>query len=1128
MSRGSIKSLRRIAVMVGLISAAPAVATAQQTGTLQGTVIDASSALPLSGVQVYIPETRFATFTNAQGRFLLTGLPAGSHTVSARSIGYSEASHAAVITAGQVTTLNIELTQSAIALGELVVTGVAEATPKALLPITVGQLKAEDLPVPSVSAGSAIQAKVAGVTVMSGTGRPGAEPTILLRAPTSINAAGRDQSPLYIVDGVILASGMADIDALDIENVEIVKGAAAASMYGSRAQAGVVQITTRRGRGGLEDRVRYTARTEYGQSQLPGRFNLTQKHHFAMNEDGTKFLDKGDPNSPCDWLDCSGVSSAGQMRHLQYNINAAGDQVPLSAGSWNTIQREAWPGKTHDHISELFTNGAFQQHYFGVDGRSGATNFHASYSMLDDKGIMPGQEGYQRHNFRLNLDQSVHSKLQFQGSAFYSRSTQNQFPETNGNPIFNLTRMPAGVDLRSCLPGTKDGQGNELTTCAGTPYSLSHMIIRPDPHNENDNPLYSLLHRDYTVNRGRFLGSAQVTWRPIDPISVIGNVSYDRLDYNERDYYPKGYRDIRNTAYSRDGALYRYDALTEGLNASITAGFRHRFGDLNTNTTVRYLWEQEDFASRWTDGFFFRVGDIPEFPNIISDNLTASSSTTPTRSDGYSANTILTYRERYIFDGLIRNDGSSLFGKDQRRQWYYRLSGAWRISEEDFFNLPAVDELKIRYAIGTAGGRPRWSAQYETYSVGSQGISMVTLGNSELRPEKTTEQEVALDATIANRLIASVVYATSNTTDQILNVPQPAYTGFSNRWVNAGALKSSTWEASLDASLIERPDFHWSARILFDRTRQEITELNVPAYTDGVSGQNLGSIFNIRKGEAIGTFYGTQLATKCDHLPQGVDCSQFAKNDDGILVWVGDAPSTKSGWDTYEVRDGSGNVTGQRTWWGTQAPAELAIRGVRPMWGEAIEAECTDRVSGERTTYCPLGTTTPDYKLGFSNTITWKGFQIYGLLESMQGFKVYNQPLQWATFQNYAGIMDQTGKPEADQKPIGYFARLYSVSGGVAPSSYFVEDGSFVKLREVSLRYRLGADKLNGLALVRGLDGITFTAVGRNLFTWSDYNGYDPETGRGGGGTGSAALARVDGYNYPPFRTFTFGVEVNF
>jgi len=1116
--------LASVAAMAMLLVALPA--AAQQKGSIRGVVQEATTLQPVGAAQVVVDGTGLGALTDAQGRFLILNVPAGEHVVRVVTLGFSEESQTVVVTAEATATANFRVTSEAIALQEVVVTGVAEGTRRALLPISVDQVSAQDLPVPTVSAGSAIQGKVAGATVMSGTGRPGAAPTILLRAPTSINATGRNQEPLYIVDGVILNSSVLDVDALDIENVEVIKGAAAASMYGSRAQAGVIQITTRRGRTVSDDRVRYTARTEWGSSQLPGEFNLTDRHQFLMTDDGTQFRSNAAGNPACDWLNCASVAPAGQMRNLQWTTNAAGDQVVATRGSWNTIQREAWPGQTYDHVADLFTDGLFSQQYIGAEGRSGATNYHASYSFLNEEGIMPGQDGFKRHNFRLNLDQAVRSGLQLSGSAFYSRSNQNAFPESQGNPIFNLTRMPAGVNLRACVPGTVGAGGQSVTDCSSGPLSLSNMIIRPDPFNENDNPLYTMLHRDYEVDRGRFLGSANMRWTPVSMLSIDGNVSYDRLDYSEQDLYPKGYRDVRNTAGTREGRLERYHEVTEGLNASVTGTIRQDFGRLATRTTLRYLWEQQDQEWTSTTGFNFRVADVPRFENIISDNLSAGSGLQPVRSDGYFAITNLNLDDKYIFDGLVRNDGSSLFGEDQRRQWYYRAAGAWRVSEESFFNsLPAVDEFKIRYAIGTAGGRPSWSAQYETYSVTAAGVAPVTLGNVDLRPEHTTEQEMGIDAAFLQRFVATLNYASSKTTDQILSVPQAAYTGFSSRWMNAGTLESNTWELSLDARLLERGNMNWSARLLWDRTRQEITELNVPSYTTGVSGQELGGVFYVREGEAIGTFYGTQIATECSHLPEGMDCSQFARNDDGLLVWVGGAGSPDAGWDTYATT--ANGRPAQMTWWGTQAPAELAVRGVRPMWGEAIQGECTDRVTGERTTYCPIGKTMPDYKLGLSTNFSWGGLQLYGLVESVQGISVYNQPLQWATFQSYSGIMDQSDRAEALQKPVGYYARLYGVSG-LAPSSRFVEDGSFVKLREVAVRYRFGADPLQSVPVLRSFDGLTFSVVGRNLFTWTDYDGYDPETGRGGGGTGSAALARVDGYNYPPFRTFTLGLELNF
>lgn len=238
------------------------------------------------------------------------------------------------------------------------------------------------------------------------------------------------------------------------------------------------------------------------------------------------------------------------------------------------------------------------------------------------------------------------------------------------------------------------------------------------------------------------------------------------------------------------------------------------------------------------------------------------------------------------------------------------------------------------------------------------------------------------------------------------------------------------------------------------------------------------------------------------------------------MVWVGDAESWQNGWETHTNGDGE-----SQHWWGTKAP--FTIRGQELLWGQPFQAEDTNEFTGERTTFLPLGNTTPDYTISWSNTVTWKNFSAFGLLRSVQGFSVYNMPLQWATFQDYSGIMDQSGVSEDQQKPIGYYSTLYNASG-LAPSSVFVEDASFIKLQELRVAYRAGPEFLGHVPLARGFSALTVSLTGHNLWTSTDYDGYDPDVGQVGGGPGSAALMRTDGFRHPPFRTFALGLELTF
>lgn len=1093
-----MRQLRRVIAVLIAAALAPVSLLAQEAATVSGRVTNAQGQ-PEAAVLVRIESLNVGASTGADGNYRLVvpgaRIRAGqSVQITAARQGLGTVARTLTLSPGANLTQNFQMAATAIILEDLVVTGTAGATERAKVPFTVTQVSAEQLQqVPAPSAASAIQGKVAGAQVVSGSGRPGAAPSILLRGPKSLDASGRSQEPLYIVDGVVLSGSMVDIDALDIEEIEVVKGAAGASLYGSRAANGVIQIRTRRGTGVAGNSVRYTARSEFGTSELGQQPDLLllQTHAYKLTPDGQMFIDATN-NQPCNIYDCKSPLFAGQT--------ANGG----TANAWNSFAVNAWPGQTFNHLDAFFQNGDFLNNYISAEGRSGETNFHVSFGNLNQGGVLRGQDGFRRNNFRVNVDQNVRSNLQVAASAFYSRAKSDELPENSGNPVFDLTRMTAGVNLAACADDpTQD--------CSGDPQGLE---IQPDPFNqESPNPLYTLLVRERETGRGRFLGSANLTYTPISWLDVDFNASYDRADEEYTDYVPKGYLTTSPSITLNNGLLIRQNELEEAFNGSVTASMRFQLGSSIANRTqLRYLYERQENVFTTNSGYEFVVGETPVFQNLNSEYLAASSGSFPVRADGYFAITNFDIRDRYIIDALIRNDGSSLFGEDQRRQWYYRLAGAWRVSEEPWFNMGPVNDLKLRYAYGTAGGRPRFSAQYETFSINSGKVSPVTLGNTDLKPEFSREQEAGLDASLlSDRLNFSLVYANVVTEDQILRVPLAAFTGYEAQWQNAGTLESNTWEASLDANLIQRDNFSWSARLLYDRTRSTITELSVPAFNYGVTGQGLDAVFFARQGETVGTFYGTQVATSCQQLPadrQASCATDFAINDEGLLVWVGP----------------NGSLDAPK--WGQQATFTLGGQSV--FWGSPIAGQCQDRVSGEAVYFCPVGDVQPDYSLSFSSTVNWGGFSLYGLLDAVQGFDVYNQPLQWAIFASTAGLYDQSGVAEADRKPIGYFAQQYAVSGGLAPSTLFVEDGSFVKLRELAFRYHFGESQLSRLPGISSLSGLTLSLLGRNLHTWTDYRGFDPEVGKADGQTGSSALGRVEGYQYPNFRTWTLGVEVNF
>jgi len=1057
---------------VALLTAAP---SAAQTGSVTGVVLDASTGQPLDGVQVSIEtvgviQARLGVLTQASGRYSIANVPAGRYVLRAELLGFRSESRTVDLPAGQVVAVDLRLEPEAISLSQMVVTGVAGATQQTKLPFDVAQVRATDLPVPSPSAALSLQGKVAGATVLMGSGRPGAAPSVLLRGVKSLNAAGRDQEPLYIVDGVILGSGLQDLDALDIHSIEVVKGAAAASLYGSRAGAGVIHVQTRRGAEMAEGQVRFTLRSEYGGSGLAStpELLLARKHRFQTSQG--RFVDLD--GSLCDWLDCSQPRETG-------------------TGPWDTYNDQEWPGQTFDQVSRFFTGAHFLQSNLSVEGRMGRTNFLASASYMDQEGIMRFTPGFERSSFRLNVDQAVTDKLTFQTSVSYGRSSQGRPSETSGNTLFDLTRVPAGVDL---LAVGEDG-------------GLLPLINPTD--SESENPLYTLQNREEMERRSRFLGSASLLLSPTDWLTIDANVSFDRLDADWEIFLKDRLRCLEECPAWDTGTLHKLRSRNEAMNSSITASTRWSMGNrIRNSSMVRYLYEMNDYEGTNTSGYDFAAAQVPTFTSTDPSHVSAGTYIETVRGDGYFFITNFDLFDRYVLDALVRNDGSSLFGEDKRRQWYYRVAGAWRLGQEGFFTIPQVDELKLRYALGTAGGRPTFPAQYEIYHTADGRLSPVNLGNRDLEPEFSTEHEAGFDLSVAShRALLSVTYARTTTRDQILPVPLPSYTGFWIQWRNAGTIESRTWEATLALRLVDGPDLGWSAKLLFDRTRSEISELGVPPFVYGVGGLNMENVFYAREGERVGTLYGGIMARSCADLPTGVSCAGFQVNDDGLLVWTGGA--------------GFGNPQ-----WGTDGPVvgESVVK-----WGTPFAGVCTDPATGEQSWYCPVGNTMPDRNFGLSTTLSWKGLTAYGLLSRSEGFDIYNQALQWGFLKRMTGYYDQDANAlPGEKKPLGYYDAWFSATGGLAPNNLFVEDGSFTKLREVALSYRWSPRLIRRLTGSDRLSSVALSVTGRNLFTWTSYRGYDPEVGKAGGDTGSSAIARVDGYTYPNFRTWTAAVEIVF
>jgi hypothetical protein len=498
----------------------------------------------------------------------------------------------------------------------------------------------------------------------------------------------------------------------------------------------------------------------------------------------------------------------------------------------------------------------------------------------------------------------------------------------------------------------------------------------------------------------------------------------------------------------------------------------------------------------------------------------------------------LTYDDRYIVSGLIRHEGSSLFGVDNRWATYGRGALAWRLSQEHWWKLPAFSDLKLRGSIGSAGGRPSYSAQYETFTVRSDGtLAASTLGNRNLRPENVVETELGIDGELVNRIGFTLSHANSVARDQILPVPPSQSSGFSTQWQNAGTIENSTWEASVNIPIVNKRNLRWAMRMNYDRNRAVITKLNVPPFFGGTGLVRATSMFRFAEGERYGTIYGRSFVTNCSQLSEpfrsqcGGPGSAFQKNSDGLIVWVGKGNSlgdgiTRNLWQATLPACSNG---------GAAAPGELVCRasggtvtapwGVTASWG--IPMIWRDSTGSGRQV--PLGNALPKFRLSMSHNASYRRLTLNALVDGNFGRKMFNYARQYAYGDFLTREVDQLGKSVLDAKPLGYYWRVGPPdnSAGIGglyddlgPTSWSVEDASYIKLREASVAYNIGTFR-------RGGDW-TITFIGRNLKSITKYKGFDPEIGYTGGTSGSSLVNALDYGTFPPLRQFTVALTARF
>ncbi len=1019
----------------------PVIASAQ-SGSLSGTISDADGE-PLAGATVYIASIQKGDQADTNGEYVISSIPAGTYTIRVTFVGYRTFETSVNVGSGE-TVQDVTLSEDTFGLDEVVVTGVGIGTDTKKLGFSVSKVDEAALQaVPASDAGNALRGKVAGVTIVQASGDPNSAPDIRLRGSTTINGS---QDPLIIIDGVITDGNLRDINMSDVQSLEVVKGAAGSSLYGSLAGNGVIQIITKRG----ADKIgtpQVTVRSEYGFSEIAEDYPSATKHPFI-----------NDPTLSSDGLVTAWPGYGNYDADRRFD-----NDFPV----------------LYDNINNLFTNNPFNSNFASVSGSAENYNYSASFENFIQGGVLENLDDYTRNSFRLNADFLPTDKFKATFSSSYITVDAPRVEEQGQGDNFFYSVLTTQPFINLTERNANGEPSNEPTG-----YDIQDSNF--------ENPLYVAANRDRSVDRNRFIAGATLEYKINENVVVNARQSLDRTESNRTTYYPRGFQTPEPDISKNNGSEFRSAEKFSTSISELWATYNKSFEEINFTAIAKYLYEDREYTYFDAFGRDYPANGIRNIDALDPTTYDISSFDSEQRAENFFLNAVVDYNDKLIIDGLIRRDGSSNFGPNERWHTYYRGSLAYRLTEDVEINN--VDEWKIRVSYGTSGQRPGFNDQYEFFTATPTGLIKNQLGNRDLKASTVGEFELGTNIAFLERFSLEANYAVTNVKDDYLDVPlSSAAGGFRTQTRNIGEIENKSLEFALEGLILNDKDMDWTFNTTWARTTQEITDLGgVPPYTRTNVGGAL-PLFRVEEGEPYGSMYGNKLATSLSQLT--VDGSGNVLN--AGLDTNGDGNLTV---DDFEV-----NSHGYVVPKGTHGTADEQVTFI------------VDE-NGEKTVE-RIGDTNPDFQMGFSTTFSIKGVTLYALVDWVQGGDVYNYTKQLLYFNDRHKDQQDFAAQGFD---VGYADGASQIYNGADASSYFVEDASYVKLREVALSYTINNDNLGSIGDY--VDEIRLSVSGRNLLTFTDYTGWDPEVAL----RNNATNFRLDEYAYPNYRTYTGSIQIRF
>ena len=1010
---------KRLLLLLSLVVFSIGIITAQSN--ISGKVLD-DKGTPMVGATVLVKGTTAGMVTDIDGNYSLE-VPKGATTLVFSFVGFNSIEESI----GNRTVINITMAQNSI-LNEVVVVGYGTQTKKELTG-SVSKVSGDVLSkLPITSVDQALQGQAAGVQVTSNSGTPGGGVSIRVRGPSSITAGNQ---PLYVIDGIPINTGsyaqlgtggqstnaIADLNPTDIASIEILKDAAAASIYGSRGSNGVILITTKRGKSGKS---KVSLNTYYGVQEAWRRIEpqTGQEHIGTINE-------------------------------ARRNVGLAALYSPTdSTNAANTN----WQ-------SEIFRTAPISNTDLSFEGGTDRLQYRVSGSYFDQKGIIIGSS-FNRMSVRANVDNRLTDKLKMSFSSSYSRSLSNRL--NNDNNIY-------GVVSAAFLTG-----GHIPVTNADGTYAR-------DPFSSVENPVSAALLPVFEAPTQRVLANFSLDWEIAEGLTARSNVGADLINYREFRFYPStvpaaaGVRGQGFEAFSNDQNLINENLLF----------YKKNFGGVKTDLVVGLSFQKDRSETLFAQGENF-TGNTVKTLNASSVKKDIQSTRSLWGINSQFARMNLSYEGRYIISGSIRRDGASRFGKGNRYGVFPGVSAAWIISDEAFLKgNKTLSNLKVKGGwgirgnsnIGNFASRALIGAGFNYNQIA--GLAPTQLGNNDLTWEQREDLTAGIEiGLLKDRIGLEFEVYKANTNNLLLDRPLPFTSGYGNISQNVGKMENKGIDIKVTTQNIVSKNFTWSTTFNVSTYKNKVTDI-VNEFAQGFASY-------VDTGYALGAFRGYRTSNIFQNQGEIDAANQIAREKTGRPTAVYQSTATRPGDIKFIDINGDGLIT--------SADQEI------------------------------IGDANPKWFGGITNDFNIYGVDLSFFFQFMQGNDVFNFTRAFSEGMN--SVFGQFATVRTRWTPTNTNTEMPRAAWGDPnnnrrTSTRFLEDGSYMRLKNVSIGYSLPTSIISKMRL--GTLRVYYS--GQNLLTFTKYKGLDPEISTFGE---TNTAPGTDFLTFPQARTHTVGLNVSF